>query len=172
MQGREKSGGNTSPTDDGMERPHSPDLFSSTSLSQSPAEPCCFVLIIQRIAYAPYPIDALLEGGSDDLYKKYNEFPFHQGAFTSLHGARHEASFRVREIHEDGRYILQMPCTKEQLPQLVEAGLSKCIEKVYNASKLGIKGSNYEGEKNPNFDQVVVTQALATTESHESPTGS
>jgi len=163
MQGRGKSGGNTSPTDD---KSHFPNLFDGTP--QTPPESPCFVLIIQRMARAPYPIDALLEGGFDDLYK---QGVFYKGIFLTLKGARRESRLYIRHGHENGRYILQMPCTKEQLPKLVEAGLSKCIEKIYNASKLGIKGSNYEGEKNPNFDQDVVTQALATIENHEAPTG-
>jgi len=165
MQGRKESGDNLSPTDDGMERPHSTGLFGSTPLSQSPTEPCCFVLIVQSIAHAPYPIDALLKGKRDVLYK---QGVFHEGVFPTLKSALGKARIYTREIDEEGRYILQMPCTEDQLPKLVEAGLSRCIAKVHNVTRIGVGG--YDGEENINFKQEIVTQALATTESHEAPT--
>jgi len=167
MKGHKESEGTASSTDDGMGRPHSPGLFGSTPLLQSPTEPCCFILMAQSATHAPFPIDKFLQGEFDDLYK---QGIIHQGVFTSLKSAQHEALLYVRESDENCHYIFQMPCTNEQLPKLVEAGLSRCIARVHNVTQIGLDG--YDGEENPNFKQEIVTQALVTTESHETPAGS
>jgi len=83
------------------------------------------------------------------------------GAYTSKKEAQQQADNFGEGSQLDSRYILQIPCSPEQLPILFKAGIGHAIERVYTVSQMRVN-ANHPGENNPHFNSTSVKEALAT----------
>ena len=135
--------------------------------ASSSAQEKCYLVVTEDAANTAFPIDDLFKGNFDDLYKDKDN-NFYQG---SVHVDLNKAISASRQhqygsgTHQDGVWILEIPCSEQDLSTLIDEGVSHVIEHAYNAYKCGLIDKPVDAMKtNPKFDADLVKEACAKSE--------